>query len=298
MVTRRCWVPSCRSRSIRRRSASPAAMMRTCDAARSSYRSWSSSSEPLVVDREPHRRDDRADQAGVLEQRLVVDERGQRVRRQSPSMSVTARPAPGLGRSLAGPSCRRTHRRSARPRQQHQARVLERRRSAAARRSGSACSSRPIATTALRVERVRRMPAANDAAATPRVTTTTTKSSSACTTAQDSSCRSTWEYADLHRDCDAQREHRREASRRPAPLLRRHGSRCPRPRARKRTVTSQRERVLGRVVPAPVADAGELVGHAVAPGAVRRHVEEQSCQRPDREERRKGSEQEPTAARR
>ena len=36
MVTSRCWVPSCRSRSMRRRSASPAAMIRAREAARSS----------------------------------------------------------------------------------------------------------------------------------------------------------------------------------------------------------------------------------------------------------------------
>ena len=76
--TRRCCAPSCRLRSSRRRSASPAATIRSREALISA--SWApvSASRRCVVDRDRGRRRDRLDQLGIVVERRVVDERAER----------------------------------------------------------------------------------------------------------------------------------------------------------------------------------------------------------------------------
>ena len=74
-ATSRCWAPSCRLRSSRRRSAVPASTIRARDARSSSTRARSCAcSRSFSID-EPGGRGDRADQLRVVAQRAVVHDR-------------------------------------------------------------------------------------------------------------------------------------------------------------------------------------------------------------------------------
>ena len=84
-ATRRCCAPSCRLRSRRRRSASPAATMRSREACTSASRACGLGVQALVLQRDARRGAHGVDQLGVVVERGVVDERGD----LAPSLSTT-----------------------------------------------------------------------------------------------------------------------------------------------------------------------------------------------------------------
>ena len=101
--TSRCCVPSCRSRSIRRRSASVASTKRARDACSSASLARSSALQPLVLERQPRCRTDRVDQLGVV---LAAPSRGSRraIGWPSRSTAVERRSEPGSGSAIDLPS--------------------------------------------------------------------------------------------------------------------------------------------------------------------------------------------------
>ena len=106
-ATRRCWAPSWRSRSRRRRSKVETSSSRARER-------WSSSTpgpqlglQALVVEGEAGGRGHRADELGLLDERLLVDdgpdERAVVVPRPAPGADlVTARPDPAPAARRAG----------------------------------------------------------------------------------------------------------------------------------------------------------------------------------------------------
>ena len=75
-VTSRCWAPSCRLRSMRRRSASAAVTMRSREACSSASRARDLGVQLPVLQRDPGRHPDRLDELGVVLERPVVDQDG------------------------------------------------------------------------------------------------------------------------------------------------------------------------------------------------------------------------------
>ena len=75
-ATSRCCAPSCRLRSSRRRSASPAATIRCRDACSSASRACDLGVQVLVLQRDGGGGADGLDELGILVERRVVDERG------------------------------------------------------------------------------------------------------------------------------------------------------------------------------------------------------------------------------
>ena len=75
-MTSRCWAPSWRLRSIRRRSASVAATMRARDARTSASCAPHLGRQALVLEHEPCRRSNGLHEGRLIEQRRVVHERG------------------------------------------------------------------------------------------------------------------------------------------------------------------------------------------------------------------------------
>ena len=90
--TRRCCAPSCRLRSSRRRSASPAATIRSRDALSSASRASDSACSRVVLDRDRGRRADRLDQLGVVVERArrrrARRPRGRRARRRDRALAA------------------------------------------------------------------------------------------------------------------------------------------------------------------------------------------------------------------
>ena len=101
--TRRCWAPSWRLRSSRRRSASPAATIRSRDACSSASRACALGLQVLVLERDRGRRGHRLD-AAPGRRRATRRRRARRRGRPSRSTGATARSPPGRGQldPLAG----------------------------------------------------------------------------------------------------------------------------------------------------------------------------------------------------
>ena len=76
-ATSRCWAPSCRLRSRRRRSASLAATMRSREACTSASREWASACRRSFSKRHAGGGADRLDELGIVVERGVVDECGE-----------------------------------------------------------------------------------------------------------------------------------------------------------------------------------------------------------------------------
>ena len=102
-ATSRCWAPSCRSRSSRLRSASPAAVMSARDAAQVRELPAQLALEPLVLEAQAHGLLDLRGQPWVVEQSRAVAEqrdglalpdqrRGRRARRRRPDMAARVDP--------------------------------------------------------------------------------------------------------------------------------------------------------------------------------------------------------------
>ena len=75
-VTSRCWAPSCRLRSIRRRSASPAEITRSRDARTSARLVLGLRMQLLILQRDGGRAAHRLNQLRVVVERPVIDQRG------------------------------------------------------------------------------------------------------------------------------------------------------------------------------------------------------------------------------
>ena len=144
-MTSRCCAPSCRSRSSRRRSASPAATSRCRDALRLGV-------ELLVLERDRGRRGDDLDQLGIVVERRVVDQRAA----VDAARRAARRRRQGDGRAVRVGVARR--RRRGRPRR---GRVAERpwRAAPAARRRASSRSSPKRSARPPRASRERSRPA-------------------------------------------------------------------------------------------------------------------------------------------
>ena len=74
--SRRCWAPSWRSRSSRRRSASPASTMRAREARTSASWALQLGLQARVLEREARGGADGLEELGLVRERRVVDERG------------------------------------------------------------------------------------------------------------------------------------------------------------------------------------------------------------------------------
>ena len=98
-ATSRCWAPSCRSRSSRRRSAAPASTSRARGALQLLDAGVQLGVEPLVLQRERRAAAARAEELGLVAQRAVVDDRGD----AATSLRSTGR---GACRVVAGPGAR------------------------------------------------------------------------------------------------------------------------------------------------------------------------------------------------
>ena len=140
IATSRCWAPSWRLRSSRRRSASPAATMRSRDACSSTTRAPSSACRRSRSMRDVRGRAHHLEQLRLVRQRGVVDERG-----DVPALVArrTSPPAPSPP-PAASPAARRRRRRRRSAAASRRARATGRRAPSPARRRAARGSGRPL----------------------------------------------------------------------------------------------------------------------------------------------------------
>ena len=136
-ATSRCWAPSCRLRSSRRRSASPAATIRCARRPQLVQPGLRLQVQALVLQRDGDRGGDGLDQLGIL-----VERRRRRSARRSPGRRAPrARPRARRRRQAARPGCRSRRRTRRRPAADERPRAPDRRASSpappAARRRAS-----------------------------------------------------------------------------------------------------------------------------------------------------------------